>query len=431
MRILYVTQTFHPEPLSTERFVRQAAALQRLGHDVTVLTTMPFYPAGRVFPGYRGRLFMRETHEGLPIVRVWSFPAPNRGTLRRALSYVSFAILAALVAIFLTRRDLIIAAVPNPGAEFAGIVASRVRGSMLLLEMVDLVPENLAFIGMREASPLYRVLRRYYAWAYRRADAIGVLCDAAADVLKSKGVEASRIILMPNAADPDLLASTPADEVRSRHGLGNAFVVVYAGSFSGYYAVENIIAAARLLRDASPAVRFVLLGEGSRWEAVRDTIVRENLTNVTLPGVVPRAELGGYLHTADAFIMSMVAPQTPQPYHGILTAKACDYLLVGRPILAIEDGRILAPLLEDIGAGVRVPPEDPAALARTIAAYANDPARCRAEGERAASYARTHLRRDHVVAGFERVLRERLHQRHARRAETQRTAPDGAEGRHA
>ena len=411
MRILYVTQTFHPEPLSVERSVKGLVQLQRLGHEVTVLTTRPSFPFGKVAAPYRGKLLVRETHEGMKIVRVWSLPAANRGMGRRMISFLTFAIAAALVGIFLRRCDLVIANVPHPGTELAAIIIAKLRGSRLLLEMVDIVPDNLQFIGVSRTSLVYRVLAAYYRAVYRLADLIAVLCESAAEVAAAGGAPPERIMLWPNAADADLLASPDAAAVRREHALEGKFVVLYAGSFSQYYQTPNMVAAARLLAKTQPQVHFVLLGGGDQWEMVRETIERDSIKNVLLAGVVPRHELGSYLQAADLFIFSMVLQPTPRPYHNLLTAKACDYLQAGRPIVSVEDGAILGELLQRIGAGVTVTPGHPAALADAIAGFATDDERRTHCGRAGADYARENLMREKIMRDFEVELRARLRNR--------------------
>ncbi len=408
MKILYVTQTFSPEPLSVERSVKQMIQLQRLGHSVTVLTTMPSFPFGKIYKQYRGKLFARETIEGMSLVRVWSLPAANRHVLRRMMSFFSFAISAMVAGICLARHDLVIANVPHPGTELAAIGIARLKGTDVLLEMVDLIPDNLRFIGVPSTSVMSRALAAYYRVVYRLVDLISVLCQSAAEVLVDYGVPRERIILWPNASDLDLLTSSNSAMVRKRHSLDGKFVVLYAGSFSRYYQVETIVAAAKLLEDKLPEVHFMLLGAGSQWEAVRQSIERNSQRNVDLPGVVPRSELGSYLQAADLFIFSMVGNPTPRPYHNILTAKACDYLLAGRPIISVEDGAILSELLEKISAGVTVRPESPQLLGDAIRIFVNDEnyrIKCGRAGQ---AYAKKNLMRYKVTQRFDSQLRTKL-----------------------
>ena len=408
MRILYITHTFYPETLAIERSLGEALVLRDLGHEITILTAMPSYPLGRVFDDYRGRLFLRERIQGLEVIRVRAFSAPNTGVIMRLLSYASFSLAAMTVGLFLCRRELVIAAIPSPGTELAGIVVSRLKRSRLLLELIDVLPENLALLGVSGKSMLGKWMSAYYSMAYRLADWIAVLCPAAGEVVAEMGIEPDRILLLPNGVDSVIRESTPPEQFRLCHGLNGKFVVVYAGSFSPYYQVPQIIVAARLLRPTHPHIHFLLLGNGGEWSEVDQMVRAESLNNVHLTGIVPREHVGSYLQAADLFIFSMIGDPMPRSYHGILTAKACEYLSVGRPIVSVEDGSILAGLLERIGAGVHVEPGNSVALAEAIVSYASDPVRCRRAGDAARNYAEHTLPRHKVVQEFEQSLKQRM-----------------------
>ena len=64
--LVIVTQYYAPEPGAPQiRLRAMAKELQQRGVNVRVLTGMPNYPEGRVYPGYRGRLAMREQIDGI------------------------------------------------------------------------------------------------------------------------------------------------------------------------------------------------------------------------------------------------------------------------------------------------------------------------------------------------------------------------------
>ncbi len=408
MRILYVTQTFPPEPLATERYLKQAVQLQHCGHRVTVLTSMPYYPLGQVAGEYRGRRLMRERIEGVPVVRVWSLPAAHSGAVRRAASYLSFAAMAAAVGPWLGRRDVVMASVPNPATELAGLAIARLTGAKLLLEMVDIVPDNLALIGISPRSVLSRALAAYYRAVYRCADLVAAISPTAAGLLARRGLPASRVLMLPNGADFDLLAAAEGTDARGELGLDEKFVVVYAGSFSSYYGMSNIVAAAEVLQQRLPRAHLLLVGTGSDWAETQSQVQAAGLANVTLTGAAPPAKLAAYMRAADAFLFSMVCRPTPAAYQNLLTAKTCQYLMFGRPVIAVEAGPICGPLLERIGAGVAVPADDPHALAGAVERLASNPAECSRCGERAAQYAAANLDRRKIVRDFAADLAGRL-----------------------
>jgi hypothetical protein len=83
MRILLLTQYFPPETgAAQERLSDLAGRLCSFGHAVTVLTSLPNYPAGRIFDEYRGRIFVGEKREGLRILRTWAYASFTAATLK-------------------------------------------------------------------------------------------------------------------------------------------------------------------------------------------------------------------------------------------------------------------------------------------------------------------------------------------------------------
>ena len=138
MDILYITQSFPPEPGPTVRPLKLAVKLQNIGHNLTVLTTMPYFPLGKIFENYRRRLYMREQIEGVAVVRVWSLPVSNKGYFLRILSQLSFALAALMIGFFLKPRHLVIASVPYLATEMTGLLIARLKGCKVLLELRDL-----------------------------------------------------------------------------------------------------------------------------------------------------------------------------------------------------------------------------------------------------------------------------------------------------
>src|SRR5262249_31360249 len=128
LRILFLTHYFHPEgnaPATrvtemTRRWVGQ-------GHEVTVITGGPNVPDGVVYEGYRNRWIQREELGGVAVVRVWTYLAPNRGTVRRIANYLSFMVTATLAGLRVRRPEIVIATSPQFFCGWAGVLVSRLR----------------------------------------------------------------------------------------------------------------------------------------------------------------------------------------------------------------------------------------------------------------------------------------------------------------
>jgi glycosyltransferase involved in cell wall biosynthesis len=407
MKILYLTQNFPPEP-GTTRTYEQALSLVKLNHEVTVVTTMPYYPSGRIHNGYRGRLCLKQKTEGLTLIRIWSFPAANRGRFLRIISHLSFGIMAQFTGIILKRHDLVISRVPNIGTDLAGIVIAFLKRSKLLLELEDVIPDNLAMLGISDKSDFSRLLSIYYKVIYRLVDVIAVIGSGPKQVLIEKGVKPDRILIWPNAArkkeeNDDKILTLPKNLKPE-----GRFVVMYSGSFSSYYDIPNIINAAEILQDMNPTVIFMLTGSGFEWEAVRKSIADKKIQNVILAGIVPQSELSSYFMIADIFLNSLAGKSIPKCYHNHFSAKICEYLMEGKPVISIENGPVCGDILREIGAGFPVPAGNPGALAERISYFAENRDETIQSGNRAKEYAVTNLDRQIVAEKFLNELTQRL-----------------------
>ena len=104
--------------------------LQRHGHEVRVVTTFSYYPHGRLQPKDRWRLWRWDV---IPVLRVWSLSASNRGTWLRGLSFASYAAAATLAGLLMAKPGIVVASVPNPLTEAAAVVISWFRGARLVI----------------------------------------------------------------------------------------------------------------------------------------------------------------------------------------------------------------------------------------------------------------------------------------------------------
>jgi len=94
MRFLILSQYFPPETGAPQ--VRLAAMIRELlglGHTVEVVTALPNYPHGQIFPDYRGRFYRLQDWEGVRVHRVWMYAATGAG-IKRLLNYFSFMLTA-------------------------------------------------------------------------------------------------------------------------------------------------------------------------------------------------------------------------------------------------------------------------------------------------------------------------------------------------
>src|SRR5260370_26013089 len=91
MNVLLIAQYFWPESVGAGVWIHQLAIdLTQKGHRVTVLTSFPNYPEGRVFAGYRNRIWAREDLDRIQVNRAYLYPATGNAFCPRPASFASF-----------------------------------------------------------------------------------------------------------------------------------------------------------------------------------------------------------------------------------------------------------------------------------------------------------------------------------------------------
>ena len=97
-KILFLTDNFPPEVNApATRTYEHASEWVEKGYEVTVITSFPNFPIGKVFKGYRNIAFKREDINGIKVIRVWTLIYPNSGFFKRILDQFSYMITSFLV----------------------------------------------------------------------------------------------------------------------------------------------------------------------------------------------------------------------------------------------------------------------------------------------------------------------------------------------
>ncbi|HEY7088569.1 MAG TPA: glycosyltransferase family 4 protein, partial [Tepidisphaeraceae bacterium] len=160
-RILFLSHYFPPEGNApASRVYEMCKRWVRDGHEVTVLTSAPNHPNGVVYEGYRNWPIQQEMIDGIHVVRVWTFLAANKGTRRRAVNFVSYMVMATLLAIFMRRRDVLIATSPQFFCGWAGVLVTALRRIPFILEIRDIWPESIHAVGASNRNLLLWLLER-------------------------------------------------------------------------------------------------------------------------------------------------------------------------------------------------------------------------------------------------------------------------------
>src|SRR5262245_1611591 len=369
MRILYATQWFEPEPIL--KGIHFAKLLHAHGHDVRVVTGFPNYPGGRLYPGYRLKLFRRDVMDDIPIDRVPLYPSHSSSVLGRILNYVSFALALTVYGLVTQRRpDVMYVYHPPVTVGLAAAIIAAVRRIPLVYTIHDMWPGTLAASGMVSNSFALRIVDRLCHWVYSRADRIVVVSPGFKRMLCGQGVPESKIEVIYNWAN-EAEVGPGGDSDLAAFALEGRFNVIFAGNMGPAQGLETVLRAAKIVENAAPRVQFILVGGGIEVERLRARAVAIAAQSVRIMPRMPRSEVGNLLAAADVLLVHL---KDEPLFRVTIPAKTQFYLAMGKPILMGVSGDA-ADLVEKSGAGIVVKPEDAQALANAVLKLAQLPPR--------------------------------------------------------
>lgn len=403
MRILIITQIYLPEmgALSNRLYpiVRELAAA---GHRIWIATGMPNYPAGKVFPAYRGKLSVRERQKDCEVIRTAYYTVPrNRSKVTQLLSYLSFMPAVLLSVLRSGKPDVVFVTSPPVFPIIPAIIASRLRGTPLVLDVRDLWSDELVtYNNNRQASPSIRLIRALERWGYRASNLIGCTTNSIMETVIERGAAAEKTFYFPNGADLELFEPLPRlNPIADGYGFGDKFVVMYSGLFGIKHGLEVLLEAAKQMRDMDDIV-FFLVGDGARRNALQQFVRDNALKNVIISGERPVEEIPHILARADICF----AACRPEPYpKKLISVKIFEYLACERPVVGAFEGES-ARILEESGGGIVVRPGDAVGIVNAILKLRNDRTLRETAGRRGREYVEQNFSRGTWAANFERLL---------------------------
>jgi glycosyltransferase involved in cell wall biosynthesis len=394
VRVLVVSQYFWPETFRINEVVR---SLVEKGVEVDVLTGKPNYPEGAVFNGYRAGGCQVESWAGATVYRVPLFPRRARSAWRLALNYLSFVASGLMFGPWLLRKrqyDVVFVYGLSPILlAIPAIFLAWIKRRKLIVWVQDLWPESLSATGYVRNARVLRAVEWVVRWIYRHTDLL-LVQSRAFEAPVAALAPGKPIAYYPNSVDATF-AEHPSPDVALREvpALDEGFAIVFAGNVGAGQAVEVMVEAAALLKDV-PQIRFVVFGQGSRWDWMREQVQAQGLSNLHLPGRFPVDTMPGLMQKAGALLVTLA----DEPIFAMTVPnKVQAYMAAGRPILACLNGEG-ARLVAEAQAGLSVPAQDAKSLAAAVLQLYRMPVEDRAQmGANGRRYYKAHFDHDKLV----------------------------------
>jgi colanic acid biosynthesis glycosyl transferase WcaI len=350
------------------RIVHELAAR---GHELHVVTSLPWYRKHQVETGWAGALWRIEKTTWGSISRVQPFAGQTKSNLvRRAVGFILFSYFVGLRALFAggfwRRADGVLAMSPPLTLGLIGWHTKLFRGGKLVFNIQDVFPDAAVETGAISNQRVIAAASWLERVSYQRSNSVVLLSDDLANNVQRKLDQKfhKRIRVIPNFVDTQaIVPMSRLTNYRRELGVDESLVVMYAGNVGFSQSLELMIEAARVL----PNVVFVINGEGSARKSLEAKA--HALSNVKFGDYQDASRLSEVLATGDLHVVplrrGLGSVSVPSKTYSILAA--------GRPICAAIDLETEVPrILAAANAGVCVEPDNEAAFVSAIAAMISD-----------------------------------------------------------
>jgi len=399
--VAIIGSNFWPEPTGISQTTGEFASfLATRGHGVAVATAMPYYPEWRIYPAYRGRLWMREDMGGVTVFRAWHVVSPHPSTLTRLGHEITLCACLIPQMVRAIRRAAVVYVVsPDLSVAVVGLWVARLLRRPRVLVVKDVMPDAAVDLGMMRNRILIGISR----WLARRAYASATVIHTLGAGMRRRIAALSparSIEIVPDTIDADELAPPVGENLfRSRFVPSGTFAVVHAGNMGKKQDLDLLLRTADLVRhDAT--IQFYVFGDG----AVREQFLLRRdelgLANVAHHPLQERALLPHMLTGADVLLVSQLAEVGDLVVPSkLLTAMAAGAMIVAACSGDSESARLVA----ESDGGLCIDSGDAEALVHVIGQLRRGEVDTEGYRTRARSYAIEHFDRRTV---YGRVLAE-------------------------
>ncbi len=357
--ILVVSQYFYPENFRINDICLE---WKRRGYEVTVVTGLPNYPEGKVYPGYGLTKRRKEIWNGINIIRIPLIPRGNT-KIGLMLNYLSFMITGFFAGKLLKiDPDYIFSFETSPMTQvITGISFAKKLKVPHYLYVQDLWPESVQVVTGINSPIIINPLNKMVDYIYRNSDEIFTTSNSFAEAIINRKIKVDRkkVHYRPQYAEEFY---KPIDS--TRHPLipdNDNFKIIFTGNIGEAQGLEILPKTANILKNKN--IEFIIVGDGRYKSKLIEIIQRYEVEEKFI--LISRQkpdEIPGMLAACDIAFLSF---DNNDLWKMCIPAKLQSYMACGMPILASAEGETKR-IIEESRCGIATPLGDEEKLSEAI-----------------------------------------------------------------
>ena len=367
--ILLISQYFYPESFRVNDI---ACEWVKRGYKVTVLTGIPNYPMGKFYEGYDRNHKIRETWNGVNIIRIPLIPRGNsRNKLFNAIGMVSnyFSFVNSGKKWVKSKEaaelhpDLVFTFEVSPMTQAKiGIWYGKRYGIPTSLYVQDLWPENVEAVTGIHNKLIINPIDRMVDKIYRDTDTIFTTSPSFVKCIvnRRKKVDQDKVHYWPQYAE-SFYKPLKRMDIEGIDNSDGCIKIAFTGNIGTAQGLSILPLTAELLKDEK--VKFVIVGDGRYLldleKQISERCVQDKF--IMIPRV-PSERISEILSACDAGFISF---KNCSLWENTIPAKLQTYMACGKAIIASATGETKR-IIEKAGCGICTKIGDAGALTNGI-----------------------------------------------------------------
>lgn len=320
--ILIITSYYPPEfGAASNRIFHLSQGLQSREFKVSVVSPLPNYPTGNIFPAYKGKFHHVSEDQGIRIFRLWVYASNSKNTFLRFLAMLSYSFSLSLL--FITKKipKTVIIQSPPLIVAFTCMLLLRSKRRNLILNISDLWPLAGLELGVFKKNFNYRLLEKIELFNYRKANLILGQSEEILSHVKSLIPEQNTFLYrnFPNFEPP---------MIKSRNNSITKIKLVYAGLLG---VAQGVFSLCKELNYTK--IEFHIYGSGAEQQLIEEFLKANPDLPVVYHGEIARQELHEELVQYDIAIIPLL-----NRIYGSVPSKIFEYARLGMPLLYFGGG---------------------------------------------------------------------------------------------
>jgi glycosyltransferase involved in cell wall biosynthesis len=316
--------------------------------DFEVLTRTPSYPFGKVFKGFKNRIYQKNKFNNILVHRFCIVPGYNKNVILKILNYLIFVVIGSIIALFIGKRfDRVFIYQTGPlTLALPAILIKKAYGAKLTIWTQDLWPETVYAYGFKKNLLLSTFLNNLVKVVYKNCSVILVTCEGFIPKIE-KIVQKKIFYWIPNWPPH-------TSDFKLKHKLPGDFNFTFAGNIGKVQNLEQILLGFKSFAESNLTCYLNIIGDGSNLTDLIHLVSKEKILNVNFTGRKSIDEMPAYFEASDVLILSLIDVPI---YEITIPAKFQAYLKAGKPMFAAMNG-IVKTMVEKNKLGITANPSD-------------------------------------------------------------------------